>query len=157
MQSGRSSDYMCAKHMQQSGQKMNAIPLHTVLLLLAALVSFQAGAAESGSSSSPEALFEKGTSLFQKGDYAAAARAFREANEVRPTWRLHYNIGQSEAAAKHHGRALEAFEAYLSEGGDDVPADRREEVIREIEQLRKMVGMLDIRAPDGAVAQVLAR
>jgi len=39
-------------------------------------------------------------------------------------------------------------------GGDEVPTDRKEEVIAEITRLRAMVGFLDVKAPDGAIVYV---
>jgi hypothetical protein len=101
-----------------------------------------------------EEAFRKGTEAFNAMDYEGASRAFRRAYELRPTWKLFYNIGQSEAAAKNHGRALEAFEAYLSQGGDDVPSERRTQVVAEIDNLREMVGMVEIDAPDGASVSI---
>ena len=86
--------------------------------------------------------------------YEEAAQAFRKAYELKPSWKLFFNIGQSEAAAKRSGLALEAFESYLAQGGDDVPEARREEVLVEVERLRKMVGMAKIHAPEGATVFV---
>ena len=94
--------------------------------------------------------FNLGKELFKKEDYAAASEAFRDANQLRPNWRLLYNIGQSEAAAKRYGLALEAFEAYMAKGGDDIPMTRRDEVLIEIERMRLLVGELEITAPEGA-------
>jgi hypothetical protein len=86
--------------------------------------------------------------LFKKREFAEAASAFRRANEIKPSWKILFNIGQSEAAAKRHGLALQAFEAYLSQGGDDVPKNRLDTVLSEVERLRKMVGMIEIVAPE---------
>ncbi|MCK9461397.1 MAG: hypothetical protein M0R80_17340 [Proteobacteria bacterium] len=77
-----------------------------------------------------KAAFGLGGELFDKGDYAAAADAFREANRLKPSWKLFYNIGQAEAAGRRYGLALEAFERYLIEGGDEIAADRNDEVIK---------------------------
>jgi hypothetical protein len=98
--------------------------------------------------------FETGKALFHEGRFAEAADAFREANRIQPSWKLLYNIGQSEASAKHHGLALEAFEGYLSQGGDEVPVERRDEVLAEVERLRKMVGSVSVHAPAGAAVFV---
>jgi tetratricopeptide (TPR) repeat protein len=65
-----------------------------------------------------KAAFAGGSRLFDKGDFPAAAEAFREANRLNPSWKLYYNIGRAEAAAERYGLALEAFEQYLAEGGD---------------------------------------
>ncbi len=101
-----------------------------------------------------KAAFEEGKELFKAGKFAEAASAFRNANKLKPNWKILYNIGQSEAAAKRNGLALEAFERYLTEGGDDLAEERREEVMTEVESLRKIVGSLEVRAPKGAVVTV---
>ncbi len=98
--------------------------------------------------------FDKGKELFHKKEYAEAAEAFSKAYNLKKTWKLLYNIGQSEASAKRHGLALEAFEQYLAEGGDDVPVEKRDYVISEVKRLREMVGSLDVHAPEGALVIV---
>jgi len=98
--------------------------------------------------------FRDATALYEKGEYAEAADEFKRAYELKPSWKLLYNIGQSEAAAKRHGIALETFEKYLAEGGDDIKKKRQKEVREEIKRLRDMVGSLDVRSPDGAVITV---
>lgn len=95
-----------------------------------------------------------GVRLFEQGDYTGAADAFRKAYALKPTWKVLYNVGQSEAAAKRNGLALEAFEAYLTKGGDDVPDARREEVLTEVERLRRMIGSVKIDAPKGATVHI---
>jgi hypothetical protein len=92
---------------------------------------------------------KQGVEAFKEGNYDDASRAFREAQKLRPTWKLNYNIGQCEAAAKRYGLALEAFEAYLVGGGDDVPDERREYVSAEIRRIQPLVGVLEVEAPPG--------
>ena len=105
--------------------------------------------------SSPAYLaFEEGKRLFIEEKFAEAAEKFREANRLKPSWKLLYNIGQSETAAKHFGLGLEAFEQYLTIGGDDVSAERKKQVLQEIAQLRPIVGFFDIEAPVGATVTV---
>ena len=65
-----------------------------------------------------------------------------------------YNIGQSAASAKYFGIAYEAFELYLSKGGDDVAEQRRNEVMAEMDRLFKMVGSFDVVTPPGCVVEV---
>ncbi len=100
------------------------------------------------------AAFKEGKELFNAGEFARASDAFRKANNLKPNWKLLYNIGQCEAAAKRHGLALEAFEAYLSQGGDDIPEGRQVEVSEEVKRLRGMVGEVEVNAPDGAAVVV---
>jgi hypothetical protein len=96
-----------------------------------------------------KAAHQQGVEFFMAGKYEEASLAFREAKKMRPTWKLDYNIGQCEAASKRYGMALEAFESYLVEGGDEVPDDRREYVSAEIRRIQPLVGVLEVEAPDG--------
>ena len=98
-----------------------------------------------------KAAFEQGKAAFGEDKFVEAAVAFRRAHELRPNWRLLYNIAQSEAAAKQPGLALQAFEAYLAQGGDDVSVERRDECVAEVERLRAMVGEVVVVAPNGAI------
>ncbi len=93
---------------------------------------------------------KRGIEAFEKERYVEAAEAFEEAYKLNKTWKLLYNIGQSNAAAKRHGQALKAFEQYLSEAGDDAPKDRADTANSEIARLKNLVGFLDVTAPDGA-------
>ncbi len=97
-----------------------------------------------------KAAFERGLKLYQEEDFSGAAKAFREADELKPSWKILFNIGQAEAAAKRYGLALEALQKYLVQGGDDVPTDRGQEVHSEIKRLLDLVGMLQIEAAEGA-------
>jgi len=99
-------------------------------------------------------LFNEGVVHFDAGRYDDAVTAFRSAYKLNPSWKLLYNIGQCEAALKHYGLAIDAFERYLSEGGDEVPIERRDEVLEELERLRKMVGAVMFEGPDGVTVVV---
>lgn len=101
-----------------------------------------------------EAAFQEGVSLYRDGSFTEAADAFRRANRLRMNWKILYNIGQSEASAKRSGLALQAFEEYLTRGGDDVSIERRDQVLQEIRRLKLLVGHLEIDAPDGAAVLV---
>jgi tetratricopeptide (TPR) repeat protein len=97
----------------------------------------------------PRALFEQATNEFQKENFKEAANLFRQAYDAKPSWKLLFNIGQAEAAASSFGEALDAFEDYLVQGGDQVPDDRRGMVEREMTRLRLLVGFVEIDAEDG--------
>jgi hypothetical protein len=98
--------------------------------------------------------FEEGKRLFHDGEFEEAATAFRRAQGLKPNWKLNYNIGQSEAAAKRYGLALDAFEEYLAEGGDELPLERKDEVLTEVQRLRGMVGFLEVEGEPGDVVVV---
>ncbi|MFO8071586.1 MAG: tetratricopeptide repeat protein [Polyangia bacterium] len=124
------------------------------VLAVAASLSISGPVAAQDVKAEAKAAFEQGKAAFEQGDYERAAAAFRRANELRPNWRLLYNIAQSEAAAKNPGLALQAFEAYLAQGGDDVVLERRDECVAEIERLKAMVGEIEVFAPAGAIVFV---
>jgi tetratricopeptide (TPR) repeat protein len=98
--------------------------------------------------------FTEGRTLFDEGRYAEAAQAFTDAWRRDPNWKLLYNIAQSEAAARNYGAALIRFEEYLSSGGDEIPAERRDEVLAEIRRLRDIVAYVEIAAPAGCTVLV---
>lgn len=132
---------------------MRAIAPIGLAALLAASVAAAEDKAVPPANGSPEAAaqiaFREGVELFKNARYEEAVAAFRRANEIRPSWKILYNIGQCEAALKRYGRALEAFETYLAEGGDDVPTERVDYVIEEVRRLKEMVGSIDFGVPAG--------
>jgi len=110
----------------------------------------QGAQASDGTDKAARDKYQQGIALFGEGRYTEASDAFREADRIKPSWKIHYNIGQSEAAAGRYGLAIEAFERYLAEGRDEIPTDRKDYVLKELERLRMMVGRVEVRAPDGA-------
>ena len=93
--------------------------------------------------------FETGVVAFQQDQYESAVNAFRRAYALNPAWKLLYNIGQCEVALKRYGLAVDVFEQYLFEGGDNMSAARRDEVLSELDRLRKMTGTVLFNGPDG--------
>lgn len=110
--------------------------------------------AEDAAEGTAKEAFDQGNELFLQGNYSEAAKAFRTAYQIKPTWKLWYNIGQAEVAATHLGAGLVAFENYLAKGGDLVPAERSEEVLSEIRRIRELVGSLEVIAEPGCVVRV---
>jgi len=120
-------------------------------LLLITLLSFGFLSAVSADDGDEEArqAFDEGKQHYFEKRYDEAAKAFREAYELKQSWKLFYNIGQSEVLAKHYGLALEAFENYLAQGGDEVPEDRQAETIKEIKRLQALVGTIRVDGQAG--------
>jgi hypothetical protein len=123
--------------------------LYAVAALVALCLSLASSGIRADTEDDARQRFGRAVKLFEQGDYKAAAEAFREAYNLRASWKMLYNIGQSEAAAGRYGLALEAFESYLVQGKDEVPTDRRDDVLKEIERMRLLVGVVDVQAPDG--------
>ena len=120
----------------------------TTAFILAITFAFQVAAADEAKKKAVEE-FNKGTELFEKKDYEGATKSFRTAYDLSPTWKLLFNIGQCEAALKRYGLSIEAFEKYLAEGGDDIPIEKKDYVLDELDKMRKMVGGIRIDAPAG--------
>jgi tetratricopeptide (TPR) repeat protein len=123
---------------------MRTMPVVLVLILM--LFSAVAWA---GDKEAARQAFKEGVAHYEAREFEAAAKAFRKADQLSPSWRIQYNIGQCEAALKRYGPAIEAFEAYLSAGGDEIAAERQDEVLTELQRLRLKVGSVEVRGPDG--------
>lgn len=126
------------------------------LLLVVALATAPALAHAEPSSSAMEegrASFQKGVILFRAGDYRGALAEFEHANAVAPSFRIRFNIGQTCAELGDHVCATKAFEAFLAEGGKQVPPAQRVTAERELKRLHALVGTVKI-AVDTAGAEV---
>jgi hypothetical protein len=100
-----------------------------------------------GTSSSVEkgrGHFQRGVELFREGDYRAALVEFKRSYESAPSYRILYNIGQTNFELQDYAGALRAFERYLAEGGNDVPAGRRTSVEGEVRKLQGRVARVDV-------------
>ena len=138
-------------HVRDNGGTMRAV---VPVLVIAFFIS---SVAVAGSKERAVAAFEIGVAHFKAERYEEAAEAFRRANELHPSWKLQFNIGQCEAVLKRYGVAMEAFEIYLLEGGDDVPPTRQEQVRLELERLRDLSGEISVLGPEGAKVLVDAQ
>ncbi|MDJ0765163.1 MAG: hypothetical protein QNJ97_19440 [Myxococcota bacterium] len=94
--------------------------------------------------------FEEGVQAFREARVGDALNAFKRAYAERPSFRILYNIAQAEAELGHPHRAIEAFEAYLADGGNRIPKARVIAVQSEIERLRTLVGEVMVKGPRGA-------
>lgn len=99
--------------------------------------------------------FQRGTDYYRDGDYAAALIEFERAHALRHTYRLLYNLGQVSYELRDYAASERYFRAYLVEGEDEIPPERRDEVMRELERLRERVTSLAIQTePSGASIQI---
>ena len=88
--------------------------------------------------------FRRGVELYEEQDYRAALVEFTRANELAPSYKVLYNIGQTHFQLLDYPKALEAFEQHIERGGSDVPAARRKEVEEIRAKLRSRIATLDI-------------
>lgn len=135
--------------------RRHGVPHASIAMIIVAITMSLAGLARAGDpDEEAKKAYKSGTELFENESYREAADSFRTAYSLKPNWKIFYNIGQCEILAKRHGLALDAFESYIAQGGDDIPPNRRDEVLEEIDRLRKIVGLVELEAPDGAVVLV---
>jgi hypothetical protein len=92
------------------------------------------------------ARFERGLALYDDGDFEAALVEFNRAYSLSPTYKILYNIAKIERGKNDYSSALVHFQRYLEEGGAEVPAERREEVQKEVNVLKQRVGQVSITA-----------
>ena len=93
--------------------------------------------------------FRRGIDLYKGGEFAAAQGEFTRAYELVPNYKLLYNLGQVTYQRHDHAAALRYFRQYLTDGVDQISAERRHEVTADIADLEQRVGRLQIETPEG--------
>ena len=88
--------------------------------------------------------FTRGIDLYKEGNFHAALAEFRAAYAAAPSFRIHYNLGQTLYQLQDYAGAVRAFEQYLAEGGDKIDADRKKEVDADLAKLRPRVAQLTL-------------
>lgn len=126
-----------------------------IALLLVGSLLFSAGGASvpgvawaqaKGSKTDEAAVrYKQGIKLFEEQDFNAALLEFRKAYELAPNYKVTYNIGQVYYQIQNYAKALHWFERYLSEGAKDVSPERRGEVQKEIDELKRRVGRVEFQ------------
>jgi PEGA domain-containing protein/tetratricopeptide repeat protein len=86
--------------------------------------------------------FDRGVQLGHAGDYRQAAAEFRRAYQLAPHYAVLYNLAQVQIALAQPVDAVDTLQRYLTEGGSNVPADRRAEVLATIKQEQAHISML---------------
>lgn len=113
---------------------------------VALLVCLNAGPARAADDADREARerYDSAVKLYEEGAYDAALVELNRAAELRPSYKLYYNIGQVRYAMHDYAAALDAYRQYLDKGGDKIQAGRREQVQKELNALAQRVAKLSI-------------
>ena len=88
--------------------------------------------------------YESAVKLYEEGAYDAALVELNRAAELRPSYKLFYNIGQVRFAMHDYAAASDAYRQYLDKGGDKIPQARRDQVQKELNTLAQRVAKLSI-------------
>jgi tetratricopeptide (TPR) repeat protein len=118
--------------------------MYRVYLWLIPLLAARIVAAGEDEGKQARAQFKQGIKLYEDGDFENAAIAFDRAYELRPSYKILYNVGQVESDLKHYARALTAYSEYLEAGGSEVSEERRREVTTKIEELKLLVAHVTV-------------
>ncbi len=122
------------------------------ILLAGALATASEARAQSAEPPAPSraateeagAHFRRGIELFKEADFRGALIELRRANQIAPSFRVLYNIGQCYLELQDYAGALRSFQAYLAEGGAKIPRDRRAAVEADIQKLQGRVASVEI-------------
>jgi len=95
----------------------------TTIVLLAASPVFADEESEAA-----KIFFNKGVKLYKSDDFTGALVEFQKAYGVKEHYSVLYNIAQCLKGLERYSEALETFEQYLEEGGDEIEEERQEEV-----------------------------
>lgn len=98
--------------------------------------------------------YNRGLTLYREGEHTLAVIEFDRAYELVPDYRVLYNSGQVRIQLGQYTRARRALEQYQHEGGDRVPADRRESLKADLEMVAARTATLRV-VTDVAGAEVL--
>jgi hypothetical protein len=98
-----------------------------------------------------EPHLRRGLDLSRDGDWDGAFVELRRAYAVDPRPETLREIGRAAVALRRWADALDVLEKYLASAGDAVPADRRDEVKREIDKLRTRVATLHVTTSTAGV------
>ena len=88
--------------------------------------------------------FSQGTKLYKDGDFDAALVQFERAYEVKPNYKVLYNIGQAYFQLRQYVEARDAMTRYVSEGGSQLEGERLAAVTKDLADLQKRIANVSI-------------
>lgn len=106
-------------------------------------------AASAGSDDDPDIAkarehFNRAQQLYDEGHFEASLLELQRAYELKPSWRMLFNIAELRFAVHDYVGSLRAFERFLSEGGEQVESAKRAAADSKLVTLRNLVGQLTV-------------
>jgi hypothetical protein len=95
-------------------------------------------------SAKASASFRQGVEFYREASFEAALAEFRKAYQLSPSYKVLYNIAQTYYELQDYVNAQSNLRQYLSEGGNEIPAERRVEVQEMFEKLGERIAYLEI-------------
>jgi hypothetical protein len=131
--------------------RMNKLAL--LLVLLAPLANERIARADTKEEARRH--FDRAVELVDDGQLEGALVEFQRSYDLTRHFAVLYNIGQVLVSLARPVEAVDAYQRYLAEGRDLVPAARRAEVEKEMLRQKARIATIDIRGlPDGAMVRV---
>lgn len=122
-----------------------AIPIALTALSLTATAAAARGA-EDPDAARAAGRFQQGVELYREGSYEGALAEFRKAYQLSPSYRVLYNIAQTQYALHDFVGAHKSLLQYITEGGGEIGTDRRAQVDEMSARLAERIGHLQISA-----------
>jgi hypothetical protein len=116
----------------------------TLLVSQAAAQGAPAAADDTKKTEDARARFQRGVELYKDGDYRASIIEFRRAYDLVPNWRIQYNLAQACAELQDYPCTMRALQAYLADGGSEVPADRRASIEAELKRVTGRIAHVSV-------------
>ena len=116
----------------------------TITALL--LITFAGPALADNAQKAAKKHFNAGVKLYKSEDFTGALAEFLKAYEIKPHYAVLYNIANCHKNLEYYAEALEYFERYLDEGGDEISEKRRIKVELEIEDILELLSQVKLTA-----------
>jgi hypothetical protein len=88
--------------------------------------------------------FGRAQQLYDEGHFEAALLELQRAYEVKPSWRLLFNLAELRFTVHDYVGSLRTFERFLAEGGTEIDAPKRAAAESKLGTLRSLVGSVKI-------------
>lgn len=88
--------------------------------------------------------YQRGLQLFNEGNYEAARVEFERAYQLAPSYKILYNVGLCYEQLGDYVQALTTLQRYLEQGGKDISEERRNEVNKELAQIRPRIAKVTL-------------
>lgn len=99
--------------------------------------------------------FDRGVALAEQKSYEDAAVALNRAYELSPDFAVLFELGQVHIGAGQPVRAVQALGRYLTEGGAQIPEEKRKQVEAQIVEQEARIATVTVKADlSGAVIRV---
>ncbi len=124
--------------------KAYSVAIGMVYLFAPVVATAQQPVAQDSASAVAAARFQQGVELYREGSYEGALAEFRKAYQITPSYRVLYNIAQTQYVLHDFVGAYKSLRQYVAAGGADIPADRRAQVDDMSAKLAERIAHLEI-------------